>query len=386
MKKEAPRSPSKLIYFLGRRLVLPFYNIKYNVHFRKEKLEGPFILLSNHNAYFDPFLTGSFLYPIRLNFVGGYRYSKDKLLSPLARLLGTIPKFQYDYDLSVIKDMLEVLKNKQNLALFPSGRLSTYGEEELITKSIAKFIKKAKVNVYIQNIEGSYFSKPKWSRTTRRGRIDVKIVRRITKEEIDKLNIEEINEIIQENLRYNEFKTQKEKKIYFKGRKLAEGLENVLFMCPRCKRLHTIETLDNEVYCTACNFKTTLNNYYEFNDNKIKNIYDWSKLLKEKISEIVSKDFEFKDYTDIKIFEKGKDKLIGKGEVILNKEGITFNGVFKNEKTMFKIPKSALISLPFKSGTNFEVMYKKQILKFYLDNPRQIALWTLIIEELYKNK
>jgi 1-acyl-sn-glycerol-3-phosphate acyltransferase len=121
MKKRSldiPKKPNAIFYFIAWCIIAPFIKIKYNVkyHRMKEKLQEPYVLISNHGNTVDPFLSACAVYPNRLNFVGGYAYAQKRSYGWLFRLAQAIPKFQYQIDLASIKQMIGIVKNGGNLA------------------------------------------------------------------------------------------------------------------------------------------------------------------------------------------------------------------------------------------------------------------------------
>lgn len=391
--KDIPKKPNAIIYFLGWCVIAPFLKIKYNIkyHRMKEKLQQPYILIANHSNVVDPFLAAISVFPNRLNFVGGYAYAQKGILGILFKLVHAIPKFQYQIDLASIKQMIGIVKSGGNLALFPSGRLPTYGENEVVTPAMAKMLKMAKVNIYDVRIEGAYLSRPKWSKKYRRGRVDVTVSKFLTKEELAQLSVEQVNELVQKRLNYNEFRDYQDyKQIEYKGKNLAEGIEQVLYMCPSCYQEFKMTSKGNEVKCNHCGKSWHINSkgYFEEQD-LVRDNHDWSLIIKEKVKEEVRKeDFELKDFTEIRILEKGKEVVYGHGEVKLNKDGITYVGMFKNEQKEIFFSIDELISLPFRCSVNFEIAYNNDVLRFCPEKKEQITKWCLCVEALkeYKNE
>ena len=303
-KFDVPKRPNAFFYFIAWCIIAPFVKLKYNVKYHrcKEKLKEPYVLIANHSNTVDPFLAALAVYPNRLNFVGGYAYAQKKSYGWLFRLAQAIPKFQYQIDLASIKQMIGVVKNGGNLALFPSGRLPTYGENEIVTPAIAKMLKLAKANIYYVRIEGAYLSRPKWSKKYRRGKVEVSVNPLLMKEELALKSTEEVNELVQGVLRYNEFKDyQDAHQIEYKGKDLAEGIEHVLYMCPKCLKEYTISSKGNEVKCSHCGSTWHLNSKGYFEEQEIvKNNYDWSLIIREQIQkEISQENFEMNDEAEI---------------------------------------------------------------------------------------
>jgi ribosomal protein S27AE len=63
---------------------------------------------------------------------------------------------------------------------------------------------------------------------------------------------------------------------------MAEGLENILTLCPVCKQKHTLKTHKNKVYCEKCGYLTAIDNRYGFDtDFKFKNLKEWYRWQKD---------------------------------------------------------------------------------------------------------
>ena len=392
MKKrnlDIPKKPNAIFYFIAWCIIAPFIKIKYNVkyHRMKEKLQEPYVLISNHGNTVDPFLSACAVYPNRLNFVGGYAYAQKRSYGWLFRLAQAIPKFQYQIDLASIKQMIGIVKNGGNLALFPSGRLPTYGENEVVTPAVAKMLKMAKVNIYYTKIEGAYLSRPKWSKKYRRGRIDVTVGKLLSKEELALKSVEEVNELVQKTLGHNEFRNYQDKmQIEYKGKDLAEGIEQVLYMCPKCYKEYTISSKGNEVRCSSCGSVWHLNSkgYFEEQDI-VRDNHDWSLIIKEKVLEEVQKEgFEMNDEAELRILEKGKEVIYGHGKIKLDKTGITYEGMFRGEEQTIFFSIEELISLPFRCSVNFEIAYNTDVIRFCLKDTKTITKWSLCVEALKK--
>ncbi|MBQ2035688.1 MAG: hypothetical protein II218_07240, partial [Peptococcaceae bacterium] len=64
----------------------------------------------------------------------------------------------------------------------------------------------------------------------------------------------EIEAILKRDLYEDAYARQRETPIAFKGRKLAEGMETLFFLCPNCGKVHTLVSKGSTVSCTACDF------------------------------------------------------------------------------------------------------------------------------------
>ncbi|MBE0700476.1 MAG: hypothetical protein IH571_02205, partial [Acholeplasmataceae bacterium] len=166
-------------------------------------------------------------------------------------------------------------------------------------------------------VKGGYLSKPRWATSKRKNRqieLDYRIA--IRKEDIQKMSLEEINDIITRELNHNDYIYQKEKMIPHPGRKLAEGIENVVYVCPHCQAINTLKSEGNQIRCDACKRKGYLDRYGFIHDFVFDNLVAWdtyqrnfTKQLKE--TTIRTQGFlSFLNVEDESHEEKGKIELI----------------------------------------------------------------------------
>jgi hypothetical protein len=85
-----------------------------------------------------------------------------------------------------------------------------------------------------------------------------RVVRVLSKEEIAQMTPVELNQIILQELETNPYRTSTPRSSAqsyqkFKGRRLAEYLERVLFVCPSCRQFSTLRSNNNTLSC-SCGF------------------------------------------------------------------------------------------------------------------------------------
>ena len=113
----------------------------------------------------------------------------------------------------------------------------------------AKLLRMAGVPVVTYKLTGTYLSEPRWAKTKRRGKISGRVVRVYSPEEIKKMSLDELNALMVNDLHEDAYVTQAEQKIRYKGARLAEGLEEALFICPKCGKTGSLNSKDNRFWC-----------------------------------------------------------------------------------------------------------------------------------------
>lgn len=387
-KKKTIRKPSKFVYFMARLLVYPFFKLRYRVKSDRTKIKGikpPFILLCNHEAAIDPCLIFGELKGYYMNPVGGYAYFKNKYYSWLLRLIGGIPKFQYSSDIQTMKNMITVTKQGGILALFPTGRNSTCGEGFPIPDNLAKLIKISKCKVVLSTIHGTYLSSPKWRKSRRKGRVSIDFEPLFDEKQVVEMDITEMTKILNKKLNFNEYEWNREKQYKYKGKDLAENIDNILYRCPKCGAEFEMISKGNVLKCNHCGneFVMEETGFFKKNDyfEHPAQYYNWQR---ESINELIKQDFTIEDHVKCKMsLEKGIE-YVGEGRLIIKQDLVIYKGTIKGEEKEIEFDTKDLFSLPFRSGVNIELSMENDIYQFEFDNRYLPSKLCLIIEETYK--
>ena len=61
----------------------------------------------------------------------------------------------------------------------------------------------------------------------------------------------EINEAIQRDIFEDAWERQRSSPVAYRGRRRAEGLEKALYLCPRCRKVGTLQTRDDRLFCSC---------------------------------------------------------------------------------------------------------------------------------------
>ncbi|MCK9547703.1 MAG: lysophospholipid acyltransferase family protein [Sphaerochaeta sp.] len=224
-------------------------------------MERPFLVLANHVHTMDPFIISA-ASSVHIRWVAGaYLFKLFGLRPLLEQWVGAISKIQDKSDMFTIRTIAEALKNGDVVGLFPEGTRTWDGEPVGFDKAIAKMIKIFGVSVVLINLEGFYGARPRWARRRRSGPTLVRVVSTLTAEEIKRLRTDDLYAYLKEHLDYSYRSWQEANGVRFSQKRGAEGLEQILYLCPHCKRASTITTHRRTIACTACSFATHLDEY-----------------------------------------------------------------------------------------------------------------------------
>ena len=363
---------TKKRHYIVTRILLPFFwlhfKIKYRLKLKKEKLpsEGA-IILCNHTMTLDPVLIG-LKFDKNLYYMASKDLFQKKFIGKaLEFLVNPIPKEKSNKgDMAAIKMCLKVAKENGNICIFPEGNRTFSGKLGNIDFSIVKLIKLVKKPLIICNTSGGYPSDPRWAKKGRKGHLEIITKKVLQYEEYKDMSNEELYDVIIENLQSNDHLLDTS----FKGKKRAEFLERILYMCPVCKKEHTIHSLDNHVYCSHCNTKieyredTTLNS--ENPDFKFKYIHEWYDYQVEVLKNREFRDEEIIYQDEIEMYEPQlfkKKKFIGKGKVSLYNNYFQFN--FEDEEIILNFDDIYVITLLGKKKMN--IYYQDKVYQIFKD-------------------
>jgi|LGVE01.1.fsa_nt_gb 1-acyl-sn-glycerol-3-phosphate acyltransferase len=242
------------------------------------KREEPYVLLANHTFMFDVIHV-----PLKLKvhpFIVASQnlFSKQPLKFLLAKVAHAIPKSKGASDIRTAKELIGAVRRQYPILIFPEGNTTFNGETNYIEESTMKLIKKLKIDVVACNVKGGYLSKPRWAtgkRKNRRAKLHFKVI--LKGEDIKDISLEEISKTVNEGLYSNDYEYQRKEMIPHPGKKLAEGIENILYICPECESIGAIEAHKSTIKCNSCGNEGFINKYGFIEGFKFDNTVDWDK-------------------------------------------------------------------------------------------------------------
>lgn len=271
-----------------------FTKIKYRIKINNNNIElprEPAIYLSNHQTNWDAIFYRIFL-PKRIFFLAHDELFKNKFTAWFfTNICDTVKRGSSKNDISAVKQLIQLKKEKKNIGIFPEGGIPFWGETNPIEKNIAKLCKKLGMPIVIHQIYGGSFVNPRYSTNKAKIRPVIERKRIITTEELETLSVDELLAIINENLYVNDFEIQKTRQLEINRPKPAEQLERGLFCCPHCHSFNTLKSENETIKCTNCNFYnvvnkfelleskqpeyTYFNNYIEWNNFQLKYLNEY---------------------------------------------------------------------------------------------------------------
>ena len=249
-----------------------------------------YIILSNHVTDYDPILVG-LSFPKQMYYVASEHITRwGWIYKVLHFLFEPIIRYKATVAASTVMDILRKVRKGNNVCIFAEGVRTWDGVTAPVVPATAQLVKSARCGLVTYRIEGGYFASPNWasSGNTRRGRLYGAPVEIYTKEDLAKMSVEEIDEIIKRDLHEDAYERQKAEMRPYRGKKLAEGMESLVFLCPKCRAHNTLTSNKDTVTCSACSHSFTYDKYGMLHGIDYKTVYELNQWQREELAKDVA--------------------------------------------------------------------------------------------------
>ena len=252
---------TKAIFAILKNKVIKENNVHIEYHKPKAK---SFILISNHTDAMDPgfemVALGRYI-----RYVASDHTARMKLGWVFKYIGGVIIKYR-DRPSSILTE--EIIRNVQAgipVGLHAEGAMSINGQTGFISQHTGQLVKDSGVALITYRFVGGYLRKPRWANEKRSGPIIGHFVGEYSPEELSKLSVEEITEIIRRDTYVNAYEEQRKETFDYDGENLAECVERILYICPKCGAVGTLHSKGNFLTCD-CGYETEMKKDGFFHD------------------------------------------------------------------------------------------------------------------------
>ncbi len=384
------------IYQLYSKFTMKKNNqIKYDVEdFKNRDKKSGCIVIYNHFSIKDHFIASGMFGSTRVNYVVSKRFLFKPAIRTVLRIVKAISRDQFKNDTSSILKMKRVIERGGVVCIAPAGQISINGESPYINPIIVKLLKMCKADVYTMQTTGAYLAYPKWGTNKRHYPIHVKCVKTLSKEEVKTLNQDECYDRVYQALNVCDRDYQSKAMIKIKGKNLSAGLENILYICPKCQKKYTIYTKNNDIICSHCGNTITYNEYgfLEGKGNDYVLMQDealWYNYQKHiLIEEIKNKTCYLESKVDLYSNTHHEYKLekIGSGVLIYNVDSLYYDGTKDGEVIHKEFNLHSIYQLPFAPGERFNIPDEEGLYEFVPENLREVIEWVQIVDALNEVK
>lgn len=332
---QKPLKPNFILSSLIRLLsVFDLYATKFT--FTEKRMEEikdkPCLILMNHSCFLDLEIAFRIFYPRRMGVVctsDGFVGKKT-----LMRLIGCIPTQKFVSDVTLITDMMYLLKEKNtSVLMYPEASYSFDGTATALPRKFGVLLKKLNVPVVMVTTKGAFSRDPLYNMLQKRKvKVSAHAECILTPEEIKSKSTKEIDEILNELFSFDSFKWQKENNVEINEEFRADGLHRILYKCSECKEEGKMVGKGIHLTCESCGEKWELTPLGELKSalgkTTFSHIPDWYKWERACVREELENE-EYNLEADVKISMMVDYKAIynvGEGKLIHNNNGFTLTG------------------------------------------------------------
>ena len=395
-KTKKYKKPNAIIYsfFYIISKIICFFKLSLKIGKNEVKgKKGGFVVIANHGSSID-FMPLCVAVKRRAHFVISNAFYSSLHIQPLLNSVGVIPKNQFQTSVSEMRAMKSVLENEMPLVLYPAGLMTENGMDTPIPSATGKTLKWLGKDVYVAKSFGVYFSHPKWAKKWRKGKAHLDVYKLFDKDELVKLSEEELQRTIVKQLSFDEYAIQKEKKIAYRGGDNVNGLENILYKCPICKKEFTFSVKEKiKLICENCGYSVNSDKYGLFYNSEKELVFDtvsaWFRWIeKEAKEEISEENFLLSSKAEVYMVNHKKHRFEKKGECDITLDNKEF--VIDGSKYNLDIKKSFATKvfpiLPFKPGKSFDLQDGREIYRIQLENGKETIKWITCLKQIYKSQ
>jgi len=314
-----------------------YYNYLFNINVVKNEMgdyKGPAFFIGNHVAAHDSQI--SILYSNRMiRMIAAEVNWQSKFKNFIFNILDIIPIVRSKNDTKAVRRMKQTVADGHCVGIYPEAERTWDGKTLPILASTSKLARLLGVPVYCVTTKGLHLSRPRWSLYPRSGKVDVYIEKVLSKEQVQSLKKNDIQTFLEEAMVYNEFEWQKDNMVVFKGKRRAEGIERLLYVCENCEAINAIKSKMDHFSCLKCEKEYTVNKYgFIEGSDRFDNTASWNEWQKSYIDRIIDNGFAFK-MKDMKMVILQDEKIGQTVDLQFTQSG--FNLYFTGERRYVKI-------------------------------------------------
>jgi hypothetical protein len=297
------------------------------------KAGEPCLVLMNHSSFIDLEIVASVLYPRKFNIVATTD-SFMGIMKWVMQLIGCIPTRKFVTDTQLIRDMIYCLRDlKSSVVMYPEASYSFDGKATPLPDSIGRCVKMLGVPVVMIRTYGAFARQPLYN-CLRRRKVDVSadIKYILSAQDVAVKGADDINEIINREFNFDNFRWQQENKVSIKDAERAEGLNRVLYKCPHCMTEGKMVGKGTTLTCKQCGKQYELTEYGYLDakdgDTKFDHVPDWYQWERECVRKEISDDtYQLEVPVDICMLVDMKHIYrVGEGVLVHNSEGFQLTG------------------------------------------------------------
>ena len=290
-KHRKPLRPVFLIQILIR--ILSMFDLipvkfTYTTHgMEKVSKKEPCLILMNHSSFVDLEIASRVFFPRRYGIVT----TSDSFVGPLMRwlmpLLGCIPTQKFVSDVSLIRDIQYMLKEKQtSVLMYPEASYSFDGTATPLPRKMGILLKKLGVPVVTVITHGAFARQPLYNELKKRKvQISAEVTCLFTAEDLKAMSVAELDAKLDEMFSFDNFRWQQDNGVVIDEPYRADGLNRILYKCPHCSVEGQTEGRGTTLLCHHCGaeYELTELGFLQGKDPIFTHIPDWYRWQRQEV-------------------------------------------------------------------------------------------------------
>ena len=248
-----PRVRSLFWHTLVRLIIIPdLLATRFKLRRAGKMPDEPCLVLMNHSSFLDLKIAFRLLYPRRFSVVATTDAMMGK--AALMRWLGCIPTQKFVTDMSLIRDIKYMLRDKKSSVLmYPEAGYSFDGTATTMPAQLGGLVKMLGVPVVTVITYGAYAQQPLYNDLhIRRVRAEAEVKTLFTREQVQTLSADELSAGLVQAFSFDQFAWQYENGVKITEKNRADGLHRLLYKCPACGAEGRTEGKGIHLTCHAC--------------------------------------------------------------------------------------------------------------------------------------
>ena len=266
------------------------FNFSFDKSFEPADIEGPVLVAINHASAYDPLFVGAAFKNKPLTFIASESILRGKWGPFLDKHISFIPHRKGARSSRTALIAMKRIKKGESIFLAVEGEQSWNGRPHPVMPYTGKLVKGSGATLVTYLLEGAYLSAPRWSLSTRRGKVYGRPAGVYSPEVLKEMSDEEVEKLIAKDLGFDTWEWQKsrpEGPVLYKCKKggNADGLERSVFTCPSCGSFGTLKSNGDSISC-SCGFKIRMEDTGFFEAGApFETVADWEESDRTKLAE-----------------------------------------------------------------------------------------------------
>lgn len=292
------------------------FNFSFDKSFEPADIEGPVLVAINHASAYDPIFVGVAFRNKPLTYIASEHILRSKWGPFLDRNLSIIPHQKGARGSRTALVAMKRMKKGASVFLAVEGEQTWNGRPLPVMPYTGKLVKGSGATLVTYLLEGAYLSAPRWSLSTRKGKVYGRPAGIYSPEVLKEMSDEEVEQLIAKDLGFDTWEWQKsrpEGPLRYKCGKggNAEGLERSVFTCPSCGAFGTLKSKGDSISC-SCGLKIRMDDTGFLDPPEpFETVADWEEYDRKKLAKRL-------DETER---AAGEDTVFADDEVVLHRIG-----------------------------------------------------------------